>query len=41
MKNWYIYFVAMMAIYGLGCNRTTSKKTGYADWTCRCTMPEL
>ena len=38
MKNWYIYFVAMMAIYGLGCNRTTSKKQvmqiGPADAQC-------
>lgn len=41
MKSWYIYFVVMMAICSLGCNRTASKKTGYADWACRCTMPEL
>lgn len=38
MKNWYIYFVAMMAICGLGCNRTASKKQvvqiGPADAQC-------
>ena len=38
MKSWYIYFVAMMAICGLGCNRTASKKQvmqiGPADAQC-------
>lgn len=38
MKNWYIYFVAMIAICGLGCNRTASKKQvmqiGPADAQC-------
>lgn len=38
MKNWYIYFVAMMAICGLRCNRTASKKQvmqiGPADAQC-------
>ena len=38
MKSWYIYFVAMMVICGLGCNRTASKKQvmqiGPADAQC-------
>ena len=38
MKSWYIYFVVMMAICSLGCNRTASKKQvmqiGPADAQC-------
>ena len=38
MKSKYIYFVLMMAICGLGCNRTASKKQvmqiGPADAQC-------
>ena len=38
MKSWYIYFVVMMAICCLGCNRTASKKQvmqiGTADAQC-------
>lgn len=38
MKSTYIFFVAMMAICGLGCNRTASKKQvmqiGPADAQC-------